>query len=63
MLNFENHRNHTIRNMAFKTFDPEIAARKKKNADIFRETTKLIQAGGYITPSGKQIQFDAAFTK
>lgn len=44
--------------MAFKTFDPEIAARKKKNADIFRETTKLIQAGGYITPSGKQIRFD-----
>ena len=44
--------------MAFKTFDPEIAARKKKNADIFRETTSLIQAGGYTTPSGKQIHFD-----
>ena len=44
--------------MAFKTFDPEIAARKQKNADIFRETTRLIKAGGYTTPSGKQIQFD-----
>ena len=44
--------------MAFKTFDPAIAARKQKNADIFRETTKYIKAGGYTTPSGKQIQFD-----
>ena len=61
MLNFDNHKNHTIRDMAYKTFDPEIAARKKKNADIFRETTSLIQAGGFTTPSGKQYQFD--FTK
>lgn len=44
--------------MAFKTFDPAIAARKQKNADIFRETTKYIKAGGYTTPSGKKIQFD-----
>ena len=44
--------------MAFKTFDPAISARKQKNADIFRETTKYIKAGGYTTPSGKQIQFD-----
>lgn len=58
MLNFESHKNHTIRNMAFKTFNPEIAAQKKKNADIFCETTRLIQAGGYTTPSGKQIKFD-----
>ena len=49
---------HIVRDMAFKTFDPAIAARKQKNADIFRETTKYIKAGGYTTPSGKQIQFD-----
>lgn len=44
--------------MAYKSFDPAIAARKQKNAEIFRETTNLIKAGGYMTPSGKQIQFD-----
>lgn len=44
--------------MAYKTFDPAIDARKKKNADIFRETTKYIRAGGYTTPSGKHVQFD-----
>lgn len=44
--------------MAYWNYNPEIAARKQKNANIFRETTKLIQAGGYITPSGKQIRFD-----
>ena len=46
--------------MAFKTFNPEIAARKQKNADIFRETIQFIKAGGYTTPAGKQIQFDFA---
>ena len=44
--------------MAYWNYNPEIAARKQKNADIFRETTRLIKAGGYITPSGKQIRFD-----
>ena len=44
--------------MSFKRFDPAIAARKQKNAEIFRETTKCIKAGGYTTPSGKQIHFD-----
>lgn len=44
--------------MAYWNYNPEIAARKQKNADIFRETTRLIKAGGYTTPSGKQIQFD-----
>ena len=47
--------------MAYKTYDPAIAERKKKNAAIFKLTTKLIQSGGYTTPSGKHIQFD--FTK
>ena len=59
MLNFDNQKNHTIRDMAYKTFDPEIAARKKKNVDIFRETTSLIQAGGFTTPSGKQYHQNA----
>ena len=44
--------------MSFRRFDPAIAARKQKNAEIFRETTKCIKAGGYTTPSGKQIHFD-----
>lgn len=44
--------------MAYWNYNPEIAARKQKNADIFRETTRLIKAGGYTTPSGKQIRFD-----
>ena len=44
--------------MAYKTYDPAIAARKQKNVEIFRETTELIQSGGYTTPSGKHIQFD-----
>lgn len=47
--------------MAYKTFDPAIAERKQKNAAIFKSTTRLIQAGGYTTPSGKHIPFD--FTK
>lgn len=46
------------RNMTYKKFDPAIAERKQKNAAIFRLTTKLIQLGGYTTPSGKHIQFD-----
>lgn len=45
----------------YKTFDPAIAERKQKNAYIFKMTNKLIQSGGYTTPSGKHIQFD--FTK
>lgn len=61
MCKFEIHKNRTVKNMAYKTFDPAIAARKKKNAAIFRLTTRLIRSGGYTTPSGKHIQFD--FTK
>ena len=44
--------------MANKTYDPTIAERKKKNAAIFRLTTRLIQSGGYTNPSGKRIPFD-----
>ena len=44
--------------MAYKKYDPAIAARKRQNADIFQETTQCIQAGGYTTPSGKRIRFD-----
>ena len=44
--------------MPYKTYDPAIAAQKKKNADIFQETTKYIWAGGYTTPSGRAVRFD-----
>ena len=44
--------------MTNKTYDPAIAARKMKNANIFRETTEYIKNGGYTTPSGRQIKFD-----
>ena len=44
--------------MPFKFFDPAIAARKRANADIFRDTTRCIKAGGYTTPSGRWIPFD-----
>lgn len=44
--------------MAYKKFDPAIADWKTKNTKIFRETISYIKAGGYTTPSGRQIQFD-----
>lgn len=44
--------------MSYKTYNPAIAEQKKKNAIIFRETTKYFQAGGYTTPAGKEIRFD-----
>ena len=44
--------------MAYRPYDPAIAMRKQKNAEIFRETARYIKAGGYTTPSGRQIQFD-----
>lgn len=44
--------------MAFRPYDPAIAMRKQKNAEIFRKTARYIKAGGYTTPSGRQIQFD-----
>ena len=44
--------------MPYRPFNPAIAARKQKNAEIFRETTRYIQAGGYTTPSGREVQFD-----
>lgn len=44
--------------MAFEYYDPAVTERKRKNAGIFRETTRLIKAGGYTTPSGKWIPFD-----
>ena len=46
--------------MPYGPFNPETAARKQKNAAIFRQTTRLIQSGGYTTPSGKHIRFDFA---
>lgn len=58
MRKFDFYNDHIVRNMAYKTFDPAIAERKQKNAAIFRLTTRLIQGGGYTTPSGRHISFD-----
>lgn len=41
--------------MAFyKSFDPAVTERKRKNAEIFKDTTAAIKAGAYTTPSGKK---------
>lgn len=39
-----------------KQYDPLIAARKQRNADIFKETTDIIREGGYRAPSGKIVE-------
>ena len=44
--------------MPNRTYDPAIAALKRKNAAIFQSTTRCIKNGGYTTPSGKVIRFD-----
>ena len=42
----------------YKYYDPEIAKRKRQNAKIFEDTTKIIKAGFYTAPSGKQINLE-----
>lgn len=45
--------------MAFyKSYDPAVTERKRKNAGIFKDTTAAIKAGAYITPSGKEIKLN-----
>lgn len=39
----------------YKKFDPEIAARKARNAEIFKETCEAIRSGEYESPSGRRI--------
>ena len=41
--------------MAYKKFDPAIAKRKALNTAIFNDTTLIIKAGAYTSPTGKQI--------
>lgn len=41
--------------MAYKIFDPAIAKRKALNSAIFNDTTMIIKAGAYTSPTGKQI--------
>lgn len=41
--------------MPRRIFDPAIAARKARNAEIFQETTDVIKRCSYIAPSGKQV--------
>ena len=36
-------------------YDPKVTLIKKRNAEVFRETTKIIQSGYYTTPSGKRV--------
>ena len=37
-------------------YDPAIAERKQKNRDIFAETMRICRRGGYVTPSGTEVQ-------
>lgn len=37
----------------YKNYDPAVTERKRKNAEIFKDTTATIKAGAYTTPSGK----------
>ena len=38
-----------------KTFDPEVTKIKARNAQVFRETTAIIQNGFYFAPSGRRV--------
>lgn len=38
----------------YKNYDPAVTERKRKNAEIFEDTTATIKAGAYTTPSGKK---------
>lgn len=55
MCKFGNCNYHIIRDMAYKKFDPAIAKRKALNTAIFNDTTLIIKAGAYTSPTGKQI--------
>ena len=39
-------------------YDPQVTLIKRHNAEVFRETTGIIKAGYYTTPSGKRIDLD-----
>lgn len=40
--------------MSYK-YDPAIAARKRRNAEVFEETMKICRDGFYVSPSGKKV--------
>ena len=40
-------------------YDPAIAERKQRNRDIFAETMRICQAGGYVAPSGAAVRLPA----
>lgn len=45
--------------MAFyRSYDPAVTERKRKNASIFKDTTAAIKAEAYTTPSGKVIKLN-----
>lgn len=39
-------------------YDPQVTIVKKHNAEVFRETTSIIRAGYYTSPSGKRVDLD-----
>jgi len=39
-------------------YDPQVTLIKRHNADVFRETTNIIKAGYYTTPSDKRVDLD-----
>ena len=45
--------------MAYRAYDPAIAARKMRNAEIFQETMKICRKGFYLTPTGGKVSLPA----
>ena len=44
--------------MGKSNYDPQVTIEKNHNAEVFRETTNIIKAGYYITPTGKRIDLN-----
>lgn len=44
--------------MGKSNYDPQVTIEKNHNAEVFRETTRIIKAGYYTTPTGKRIDLD-----
>ena len=44
--------------MGKSNYDPQVTIEKNRNAEVFRETTSIIKAGYYITPTGKRIDLN-----
>ena len=44
--------------MGKNNYDPQVTIEKNHNAEVFHETTNIIKAGHYITPTGKRIDLN-----